>query len=410
MIHWQLGLIVWCLATGCTPAASPPAPARPGVRPGIEVLLSDSLSLVAGRRVGLVTNQSGVDSHGVSDVERMREAGIRLTALFSPEHGFRGAADPGETVGSTIDSATGLPIYSLYGRNSAPTDTMLAGVEVMVVDLQDAGARYYTYLWTATGVMRAAARRGIPVILLDRPNPVGGAVEGNILDTAFASPVGLIAVPIRHGLTLGELALLARSDFGISVNLTVVPVSGWNRSAAYDQTGLPFIPPSPNLRSLEALYHYPGVCLFEATALSVGRGSDAPFEQIGAPWLDTTLVLALLRKAKLPGVGFTSTTFTPRKPGDGKYADTLLAGIRLHVTDRAAYSPTLTAVTLLTLLLRMEPSRLGWADARFDRLAGGSELRRSIEAGESAGAIVAGWQPGIQRYLERRRPFLLYPP
>jgi len=179
MIHWQLVLIVWWLVAACTRpgAAARPEPDRPAVRPGIEVLLSDSLPLVAGKRIGLVTNQSGIDSHGTSDVERMRQAGLRLTALFSPEHGFRGAADPGEAVASSIDSATGLPIYSLYGRNSAPTDTMLAGVDVMVVDLQDAGARYYTYLATTAGVMRAAGRRGIPVILLDRPNPVGGAVD-----------------------------------------------------------------------------------------------------------------------------------------------------------------------------------------------------------------------------------------
>lgn len=412
MIHWQLVWIVWWLVAACgrPGTAVRPEPVRPGVRPGIEVLLSDSLALVAGERIGLVTNQSGVDSRGISDVERMREAGLRLTALFSPEHGFRGAADPGEAVASSVDSATGLPIYSLYGRNSAPTDTMLAGVDILVVDLQDAGARYFTYLATTAGVMRAAARRNIPVIVVDRPNPVGAAVEGDILDTAFASTVGFLAVPMRHGLTLGELALLARSDLGISGRLTVVPVAGWSRGMSYDETGLPFIPPSPNLRTLESLYHYPGLCLFEATGLSVGRGSDAPFEQVGAPWLDTTAVLAALAGARLPGVSFTSTRFTPHQPGDGKFADTLVAGIRFRVTDRAAYRPTLAAVTLLTILQRLQPTRLGWADTRFDRLAGGSELRRRIEAGDPPQAIVAGWQPGLQRYLERRRPFLLYPP
>jgi uncharacterized protein YbbC (DUF1343 family) len=414
MIHWQLGMIVWCLVAGCSrPEAATrlgPAATLPAVRPGIEVLLSDSLALVSGKRVGLVTNQSGVNAAGVSDVELLRGAGVRLVALFSPEHGFRGSADPGEAVASTADSATGLPIYSLYGRNSAPSDSVLAGLDVILVDLQDAGARYYTYLATTAGVLRAAARRGVPVVILDRPNPIGGAVEGNVLDTAFASSVGFLAVPMRHGLTLGELALLARSDLGISAALTVVPVAGWQRSMAYDQTGLPFIPPSPNLRTLESLFHYPGLCLFEATALSVGRGSEAPFEQIGAPWLDTTAVLRALANAGLPGVSFAATSFTPRHAGDGKFSDTLLAGIRLRVTDRTRYDPTLTAVTLLTVLQRLQPGRLGWSEVRFDRLAGGSELRRAVLAGQPPAGIVAGWRPAVQAYLERRRPFLLYAP
>lgn len=413
MIHWQLGVVGWCLVTGCARPDTELSPARPAaapaIRPGIEVVLTDSLALVAGRRVGLVTNPSGVDAHGVSDVERLRAAGIRLTALFSPEHGFRGAADPGAVVASTVDSATGLPIYSLYGRNTAPTDSMVAGLDVILIDLQDAGARYFTYLATATGVMRTAARHGIQVVILDRPNPIGGAVGGDVLDTTFRSPVGLLAIPIRHGLTLGELALLARSDLAIPVDLKVVPVGGWHRSMDYDQVGLPFIPPSPNLHSVESLYHYPGTCLFEATALSVGRGSDAPFEQLGAPWLDTTAVLGALRSAGLPGVAFASTSFTPHRPGDGKFADTLVAGIRFRVTDRSRYDPILTAITLLAILEHQSPDRLGIDPARFDRLAGGPDLRQSILGGRTGQAIAAGWNEALKRYRERRRPFLLYP-
>lgn len=241
-----------------TPALSLPAPP---VRPGLEVLLSDSLHLVRGRRVGLVTNQAGVDRDGLSDVDRLRRAGVRLVALFSPEHGFRGIADPGAPVATTTDSATGLPIYSLYGRTSAPTDAMLDGIEVLLVDLQDAGARFYTYLWTTTEVMRAAAGKGIPVVVLDRPNPIGGAVQGNVLDTAFRSPVGLMAIPMRHGMTLAELARLANDDLGLKAPLSVVPAAGWRRTMYFEETGLPFVPPSPNLRSIEALIHYPGVCL-----------------------------------------------------------------------------------------------------------------------------------------------------
>jgi uncharacterized protein YbbC (DUF1343 family) len=402
-----MGCCASVLGCGATPAAQAPAPAA--VRPGIDVLLGDSLAMVRGRRLGLVTNQAGVDAQGVSDVTRLRAAGLELAALFSPEHGFRGAADPGAAVASSIDSATGLPIYSLYGRNTAPTDAMLDGIEVLLVDLQDAGARYYTYLFTTVEVMRAAARRGIRVIVLDRPDPIGGAVQGNVLDPSHASPVGLLAIPMRHGMTLGELARLARGDLGLSTDLAVVPLAGWRRDTPFDRTGLPFIPPSPNLRTLESLYHYPGLCLFEGTNLSVGRGSDAPFEQIGAPWLDTAAVLARVRKAGLPGVRFSGVRFTPEHPGDGKYADTLLAGIRLAVTDRATYDPALTAVHLLAAVRALSGSRFGWLAAHFDRLAGGPELREDIDAGTLPAAISREWAAPLERFRERRKAVLLYP-
>ena len=291
---------------------------------------------------------------------RLRAAGVRLVALFSPEHGFRGAAEPGAAVASSIDSATGLPIYSLYGRTTAPTDAMLAGIDLLLVDLQDAGARYYTYLFTTDrgdarrGAARHAGRRARP------PDPIGGAVQGNVLDPAFASPVGISPCRCGYGMTLGELARLARADLGLATALSVVPVAGGGAPCRSDATGLPFVPPSPNLRSIESLYHYPGLCLFEGTNLSVGRGSDAPFEQIGAPWLDTAAVLARMRAAGLPGVPFAATSFTPRGPGDGKYADTAVTGIRLRVTDRNAYDPAATAVHLLAAIRAAHPDRFGW--------------------------------------------------
>ncbi len=397
----------WSL--GCGPPSPPARSAAPArVRPGIEVLLSDSVELVRGRRVGLVTNQAGVDSRGTSDVTRLRDAGIHLVALFSPEHGFRGAADPGARVASSVDSATGLPIYSLYGRTSAPTAEMLEGIEVLLVDLQDVGARYYTYLFTAVETMKAAAPRNIRVVVLDRPDPIGGTVQGNILDPAFASPVGYLAVPMRHGMTLGELARLARDELRLSGPFTVIPVVGWQRAQLLDQTGLPFIPPSPNLRTIESLFHYPGVCLFEGTNLSVGRGSDAPFEQIGAPWLDTTRVLEAMRMALLPGVRFTGVSFTPSRPGDGKYADTLVRGVRLTVTDRARYDPTATAVYLLAAVRTSADDHFAWLPAQFDRLAGGPVLRSALDAGTDPAAIVASWAPDLERFLGRRRPYLLY--
>jgi uncharacterized protein YbbC (DUF1343 family) len=403
-----LGLWAWPL--GCTAPGPGTAKAAPlAVHPGIDVLLTDSVTLVRGRRIGLVTNQAGVDANGISDVVRLRAAGLRLVALFSPEHGFRGAAEPGAAVTSSVDSATGLPIYSLYGRTSAPTDQMLDGIDLMVVDLQDAGARYYTYLFTTVGVMRTAARRGIPVVVLDRPNPVGALVQGNVLDPAFSSPVGMLAVPMRHGMTLGELARLARADLAVETSLTVVPVTGWRRSVELDRTALPFVPPSPNLRSIESLFHYPGLCLFEGTSLSVGRGSDAPFEQIGAPWLDTAAVLQRIRRANLGGVRFRGVSFTPRRPGDAKYADTLVTGVRLEVTDRAIYDPTATAVYLLAAVHAQHHDRFAWIPAQFDRLAGGPALRETIAAGEDPASIVRSWAPDLDRFRERRRPFLLYP-
>jgi uncharacterized protein YbbC (DUF1343 family) len=403
-----LGLLGW--PVGCaTPDPSAAAAGSGTVRPGIEVLLADSAGLVRDRRVGLVTNQSGVDASGVSDVVRLRAAGVRLVALFSPEHGFRGAAAPGAAVASSVDSATGLPIYSLYGTTSAPTGEMLAGIDLLLVDLQDAGARYYTYLTTTVDVMRAAGPKGIPVVVLDRPNPIGGAVQGNVLEEAHISPVGRLAVPMRHGLTLGEQARLARSDLRIPVTLIVVPVAGWRRGVTFDRTGLPFIPPSPNLRTIESLFHYPGLCLFEGTSLSVGRGSQAPFEQVGAPWLDTVGVLEDFRRAGLQGVRVRAAAFTPRGPGDGKYADTLVAGIRLEVTDRATYDPTATAVHLLAAIRGRHPREFGWIPRHFDRLAGTTGLRAALEAGTDPAAIVQGWEPARRAYLERRKSVLLYP-
>ena len=397
---------------GCSAPAPPAAPAAPvasvAVRPGIEVLLADSAGLVRDRRVGLVTNQSGVDANGVSDVVRLRAAGLRLVALFSPEHGFRGAAEPGAAIESSVDSATGLPIYSLYGRTSAPTDEMLVGIDVLLVDLQDAGARYYTYITTTVDVMRAAGANGVRVVVLDRPNPIGGAVQGNVLEKAYVTAVGRLEVPMRHGLTLGEQARLARADLDLPVDLTVVPAAGWRRSVTFDRTGLPFVPPSPNLRTLESLFHYPGTCLFEGTNLSVGRGSDAPFEQIGAPWLDTAAVLGALRREGLPGVRARGVRFTPRRPGDGKYADTSLAGIRLEVTDREAYDPTATAVHLLAAIHGRHPGELVWIPKHFDRLAGTASLRMAIDSGTDPAAIVRSWEPARRAFLERRKPVLLY--
>ncbi len=399
--HWSFAVLLLGLIGG-RPAGRPP------VRPGLEVLLTDRIQLVAGQRVGLVTNHAGVDRSGVHAIERLRNAGVRVTALFSPEHGFRAIADPGESVASSVDSATGLSIYSLYGQTSSPTPEMLEGVDLLVIDLPDVGARYYTYISTTIAVMRAAAAAGKSVIVLDRPNPIGGGVQGPVLDPAFRSFVGSLEVPIRHGMTLGEQARLANAELGIGARLTVVEAAGWRRKDDATVTGLPFLAPSPNLQNLESLFHYPGTCLFEGTALSVGRGTDAAFRQIGAPWLDTTRVLAKARWAKLKGVRFESVAFTPVRPGDGKHADVLLAGIRFVMTDHRTYDPIRTALVLLEAVVAVHPDQVGFIPASFDRLAGGSTLRADLVAQRPVPAILASWQPQLEAFHRRSRPFLLY--
>ena len=405
-----VGLLTWGFACGGAGTRhDQTATITQDVQPGLEVLLADSLHLVRGRRVGLVTNQGGVDAKGVHAVERLRAAGVNLVALFSPEHGFRGTAAPGEAVATTHDSASGLPIYSLYGRTSAPTDSMVMGTEVLLVDLPDVGARYYTYPSTTVEVMRSAARRAIPVVVLDRPNPIGGLVQGSVLDPAYRSFIGLLAVPMRHGLTIGELSRLAKEDLAIGGTLHVVPSKGWKRNQELDETGLPFIQPSPNLQSLESLFHYPGTCLFEGTNLSVGRGTRAAFEQIGAPLLDTMGVLASLRATGLEGVSFEGVTFTPTRPGDGKYADTVLAGIRLTVTNRERYDPTITAVTLLRIIRQHQPDHFQFLERSFDRLAGGPVLRLALVQGQTPGQIAASWEGPRSEFLRRVHPFRIYP-
>ena len=411
MHHSRFERVKWSvlagLCLGCSGAAAAPRPQPAPVRPGIDVLLSDSLALVRGKRIGFVTNVAAVDANGVSAISRLRSAGLQLVALFAPEHGLTESAAPGERVASGRNAATNTPIYSLYGSTIAPTDSMLAGIDVMVVDLPDVGARYYTYIATTIEVMKAAGRHQIPVIILDRPNPIGGAMQGNVLDTAYASMVGRLAVPMRHGLTLAEESRLAQADLHLGVELHVVPATGWRRDQFFDETGLPFRAPSPNLQSVDALFDYPGTCLFEGTALSVGRGTDAAFQQVGASWLDTAAVLARINALHLPGVAFAAVSFTPRQPGDRKFADTLVAGIRWRVTDRKTFDPTVTAVHLLAIIRSVHPDRIRIGGS-FDRLAGGPALSEALLRGDAPQAIVASWAPALAAYRTRVAAFLLY--
>src|SRR5437016_6891449 len=336
--------LVWILlGIGCSSGTRAPSPASAQVRPGIEVLLADSAHLIAGKRVGLLSNNTGVDHLGRRDVDLLRTApGARLTVLFSPEHGFLGKEDRSGLPDSR-DSATGLPIYSLYGGSRTAARAAVDSVDVLLIDLQDIGARYYTYIATTVQLMRDATRAGKRVIVLDRPDPVGGtAVQGNVRaragdpDSAFS---GFMPVPMRYGMTLGELARLANDALAIGADLGVVPAAGWNRTMSYDQTGLPWVKPSPNMPEIESALLYPGTCLFEGTNVSVGRGTATAFQVLGASWFDPDSVIQRLDKSALVGVDVERTTFTPMAPTDGKYAGVALEGLEPHVLDRRVYAP-----------------------------------------------------------------------
>jgi uncharacterized protein YbbC (DUF1343 family) len=393
-------------------ACAAPAPTPAQVRPGIEVLLSDSAHLIAGKRLGLLSNHTGVDRQGRRDVDLLRTApGVRLTVLYSPEHGFVGAEDrPGLPDG--VDSASGLPIYSLYGGSRAAARAALDSVDVLLLDLQDVGARYYTYIKFAASLMRDATRAGKRVIVLDRPNPIGGReVQGNVRAQAAdpdSVPVGFLPVAMRHGMTLGELARMANDVLAIGADLVVVPAAGWTRNMLYDTTGLPWVKPSPNMPDLESALHYPGTCLFEGTNVSVGRGTGFAFQVIGAPWLDAAAVRRRLPAAALDGVEVTPIAFTPRRPTDGKYDGEALRGLRVRVTDPKVYDPTRLAVALLAAVRANHPRDLRINAASFDRLAAGPELRRAIEAGWPAPRIWATWEDDLTRFRAARRKYLLY--
>jgi uncharacterized protein YbbC (DUF1343 family) len=380
------------------------------IRPGIDVLLDDSLHLVEGRRVGLITNHTGLDREGRSSIDRLAEhTGLDLVALFSPEHGIEGRAEAGESVASRTDASTGLPIHSLYGETRRPTPAMLEGIDVLLFDLQDIGARYYTYVYTMAYAMEEAGRHGIPFVVLDRPNPIGGeAVQGNILDPAFSTFVGLYPLPMRHGMTPGELARLYVGEFGIGVELHVAPVSGLTRTMTFDDTALPWVPPSPNMPSVVSALAYPGTCLFEGTPLSVGRGTDQAFAWVGAPWLDGPALADALNAYAFAGVRFEAATFTPRGAGDGKFDGVEVHGVRV-VPEDAGFDAPRVGVAMVAEARRMSGDRWSWNVAHFDRLSGTDAVRLAIDAGATVEEITRDWDGEMRAFEERRERYLIYP-
>ena len=415
--HFVVGFGV-VAGAACAPRGAVPGPAPAAVRPGIEVLLADSFRLVRGRRVGLLTNHTGVDRQGRRDVDLLLAAGVAVTTLFTPEHGFRGTEDRPD-LANTSDSATGLPIYSVYGATRTPDVSALDSLDVLLIDLQDVGARYYTYPSTAVLMMRDAAARGIRVVILDRPNPVGGtAVQGTMPVPPGELPPsgGFMPVPMRHGMTIGELARFANVELAIGADVVVVPAGGWRRGLYYDAVGLPWVRPSPAMPGLESALHYPGLCLFEGTNLSVGRGTDVPFQVVGAPWLEPTRVLRALGIGEggsrngegLDGVEVSATTFTPRDPTDAKYGGVEVRGLRLRVTDRSRYDPTRAAVALLAAIRATHPDSFRFREGRFDRLAGDERLRGALESGAPPSRIWREWDARVAWFKERRAKYLLY--
>jgi uncharacterized protein YbbC (DUF1343 family) len=370
-----------------------------------------------GRRVGIVSNPASVDGSLTHVVDALLAApGVTLGAIFGPQHGFR--SDVQDNMIETPhakDPERCVPVYSLYSDTREPTADMLEGLDVLVIDLQDIGARIYTYIYTMANCLRACARLGVPVIVCDRPNPIGGiAVEGPMLDPAYASFVGQFPIPMRHGMTIGELARLFNEHFGIGAALDVVPLDGWTRDRYGDEAGAPWVMPSPNIPTLDTAIVYPGTVLFEGTMASEARGTTRPFELVGAPWVRAERLAARLNARGLPGVHFRSAVFEPTFQ---KHARTSCGGCQIHVVDRRAFRPVLTGVALIEAIRAEDPGAFAWRQPPYeyerdkqpiDILAGSPALREAIEAGEPAEAIAAAWPASHQPFLSARSRVLLY--
>ncbi|TDL31849.1 DUF1343 domain-containing protein [Jeotgalibacillus sp. S-D1] len=380
---------------------------------GIEVLLKKERDLIEGKRVGLITNPTGVDSKLNSIVDLLyNDPKIELTALYGPEHGVRGSEQAGSYVESYIDEKTGLPVYSLYGKTRKPTPEMLENVDVLVFDIQDVGSRFYTYIYTMAYAMEAAAENDIPFIVLDRPNPLGGTkVEGPVLDPKYKSFVGNYEIPLRHGMTVGELAGLFNEEFEIGADLTVVEMKGWKRNMYYEDTNLPFVMPSPNMPTFETALVYPGAALIEGTNVSEGRGTTKPFELIGAPFINADDLATELNDLDLQGVTFRAASFTPTF---SKHAGKLSHGVQVHVDDRNSYKPIETGMHIVKTIQDMYPDDFTFLAensagiAFFDNLIGNGWVRKGLENGKSVGKLSTQWKGGLKEFKQTRKHYLLY--
>jgi uncharacterized protein YbbC (DUF1343 family) len=392
-----LALIVPILLAAPAPLAADP------VACGIDVLARDGFGPLKGKRVGLVTNHTGRTREGVATIDVLHRAPeVKLVRLFSPEHGIRGLVDA--AVADSQDEATGLAIVSLYGTTRKPSRESLEGLDVLVYDIQDIGARFYTYISTLGLLLEAAGERGLPVFVLDRPNPIGGAaVAGPVSDEDLASFTAYHPLPVRHGMTVGELARLFNAERRLGVELTVVACEGWRRADYYDRTGLLWINPSPNMRSLTEALLYPGVALLEATSLATGRGTDTPFERIGAPWIEPRTLAQALAARGVPGVRFVPIRFTPR---ERQYAGQECGGVQIAIDDWSRFEPLTLGITLAVTLRALYPYQ--WEPQGFLRLCADRTTYDALLAGRDAAAIKALWEPDLVEFQKVRARYLIY--
>jgi len=395
------------------------------VRPGITILLGDSIQLIRGKRIGLLTNQTGINEKGRSDIDllrdkKARDAAVSLVQLFSPEHGLRGTEDR-TNIASGIDQASGLPVFSLYGQQTmAPPDSLLTKLDALVFDLQDVGTRTWTYVGAMVYSMRAAARLHKPFIVLDRPNPITGyIIEGPVLDSGLANPedptparagqaYALWPIPLRHGMTMGELALYFNDVLKIHANLHVVPAQGWRRDVWFDLTGLPWVKPSPNMPDLHSAILYPGLVAFESTNLSVGRGTPGAFQRIGAPWLNAAATVALLKDREIPGVRFFNESFTPVNPSDGKYAGQTIPGIKIVVINRSALQSARVGASLLWAINKTAGNKLTIENRGFDLRFGSPAVRQALLRGDDPDVLIDREYKAAYAFRDATRQYLIY--
>ena len=422
LLSGGLGLLTGTVAAGAAPvagaaAARTAAPAGRRVRTGFEVLRDSGYDLIRGERVGIISNPTGILPDLGHEVDVMHAAPqVRLVAAFGPEHGFRGSAQAGGSEGSFTDPRTGVPVYDLFGQGVEKITTFFneSGVDTVLFDIQDVGARFYTYIWTMYSAMKAAALAGKRFVVLDRPNPLGGrAATGPVLRPEYASGVGLQPIAQQHGMTVAELAGLFNAEFlpreiGRRVELAVVRMRGWRRGMTYEQTGLPWVPPSPNMPTVDSAVVYPGLGLFESVNLSEGRGTTRPFEIVGAPYADWHWTDALTGIG-LPGVRFREAYFVPTF---SKWTNRNCAGVQVYVTDRETFDPIRTAIAMITTARRLYPGDFAWREATppfwIDRLTGSDQVRTAIDAGQDTDEVVAGWQADLNRFRATRARYLLY--
>lgn len=378
------------------------------VKLGIENLLENRLNLLAGKKVGLITSPTGLDSQLRSTVDLLFRSGVRLTGLYGPEHGVRGNAQAGEEVSSSIDETTGLPVYSLYGPTKKPTREMLKDVDTLIFDMQDVGCRYYTFNYTMAYAQEAASEYGLEFIVLDRPNPLGGVtVEGNLVQEGYRSFVGAYPLPNRYGLTIGELSLYLAKFLGVGKDPTVIKLSGWERNMYYEETELLWVPPSPNLPTVDSAVLYPGTCLFEGTNLSEGRGTTRPFEIIGAPWLNAFKLADELNEKNLPGVLFRPVFFVPTF---SKHEKKECQGVHVHVTDRQVLEPLRVALYLLSAVFKYQETEFLSNNNRyfFNLLAGDPEIKDQIKTGINPDEIIEKMNSENHDFQKNAKQIMLY--